>query len=359
MKRINLIITILLAAILVSCTKEDEGKINAVSDVTTTPFIGSVKITFNIPSDKDYYYTLINYKDSKGNAMNKKVSVYDAVNGITTATIGGFTDTDEHEFSLTAHGFSGVSSSAVTVKGTPEDISTAIDYVIGTVDVKALDMGAQVSWTNESGVPVNLIATYKDSKGNDKTVTMDAEKTDSTTLTGFITTTDISILAKNVSDGKKSETKTYTITPNLPPDDIIQDEIEYITLNTGTNNDCTTSQEDTENPYEYKIVTSGGDPNTNANPFSNPIAGKTLKFRYKASQAFDLELFWCDPGGGAAGGRSTVVPIPAASDWTTFTHDYSDAMAQYSWQGIAGCFFRMDWGGNSNVTIYIRNMHFE
>jgi len=360
MKNSNIIIAILSILFIVSCNNNDNvGEIKSVTNATATSFIGSVILSWTAPSDSNYYYTLITYKDSEGNTVNKKVSRYDAVNGLTTTTIGGFSDTNSHDFVLTTHSFSGVSSSEVKVTGTPEDISEAKDYVIGTVKANSADEGASVQWTNESGIDVKLIITYTDIMNVNICDTVDAQKTDSATLTGFTSTTDITIIAYNVKDGAKSVSKTFSVTPIVNSDDIIYNDIEYFTLQTGSG--VNVSQDDSYpyGKYEYTIVTTNGDPHNYIYPLKAVKAGTTLKFRYKATQNFDLELFWANKGGGAASGRSTVVTIPAASTWTTYTHDYSDAITQYSWKGNIGDFFRMDWGGNSGVTIHIRNIHLE
>lgn len=359
MKKTNVIIAILSVFFLASCSNNDNesGKINSVTNVTASPFVGAVKLSWTVPSSDDYYYTTIAYKDSDGNVTHEKVCRYDAVAGVDTTIVGGFNDTNAHDFLLTAHGFSGAVSSEVKISGTPEDISAAKDYVMGTVKVSPAAEAALVSWTNESGVAVNLIATYKDMNNEEKTDTVDAKESGTVELEGLVKTTDITIIAQNVKDAAKTS-KVFSVTPNVDPDDIIQNNIEYFTLKAGSQ--FTVSQDNPYNPlYEYTIVTTGTDPHCYIYPLKAARAGTILKFRYKATQDFDLELFWANAGGGAAGGRSTVVTVPAASTWTTFTHDYSDAMSLYSWSGKVGDFFRMDWGGTSGVTIHIRNIHLE
>jgi hypothetical protein len=359
MKKTNVIIAILSILFLISCSKNDNesGRIDSVTNVTASPFIGSVKLSWTAPSSDDYYYTSIAYKDSDGNVTHEKVCRYDAVQGIDSTVIGGFSDTNVHDFLLTAHGFSGAVSSEVKISGTPEGLSAAKDYVMGTVKVVPAAQAALVSWTNKSGVAVNLIATYKDMNNVDKTDTVDAKESGTVELEGLVKTTDITIIAQNVKDAATTS-KVFSVTPNVDPDDIIYDDIEYFTLQSGVQ--FNVSHDNPYNPlYEYTIVTTGGDPHSYIYPLKASRAGTILKFRYKATQDFDLELFWANAGGGAAGGRSTVVTVPAASTWTTFTHDYTDAMSKYSWSGNVGDFFRMDWGGTSGVTIHIRNIHLE
>jgi hypothetical protein len=206
-----------------------------------------------------------------------------------------------------------------------------------------------------------LYATYKNSKGIEVTDTIDASKTDSTELANPIyQTTDISIVAQNVGDDTKSDVKTITVSPIVNPDDIIQEGIDYLSFNLSTaNSQMSITQPNSENQYQYKIITTGRDPHVEINKLVNPIQGKVLKFRYKASSSYTFELFWEDKGGGAAGGRSTALTVPATSDWTTFTYDYSSEISKYNWVGKVGDGIRWDPANASGITIEIRNIHFE
>lgn len=361
MKNINIITTILSFFFIVSCNSSNDnenGKIEPVTNAVATSFIGSVKLAWNIPSNSDYYYTLITYKNSYGEIAHEKVGRYDAVNGLTNTIVKGFDDTNMHDFILTNHSLSGASSSEVKVSGNPQDVSTAKDYVMGTVKVNPANLGASVVWTNESGVGVKLVTDYTDMKNIDQCDTVDAQKSDSLSLIGFQKTTNVSILAYNAKDGVKTTPKIFSVTPIVNADDFIYDNIEYFTLKVTKHQDIVT-QDNPYNPYEYTVVTTGADPNENINPLKNAKAGTTLKFRYQATQNWDLQLYWINKGGSASASKATTVTIPAASTWTTFTYNYGSEMTKYSWKGNVGDFFRMDWGGNSGVTIHIRNIHFE
>jgi hypothetical protein len=361
MKNSNIIIAILSILFIVSCNNNDNvGEIKPVTNATATPFIGSVKLSWTAPSDSNYYYTLITYKNSEGKILHKKVSRYDAVKGLTTTTVGGFSDTNAHDFTLTTHSFSGASSSEVKLTGTPEDVSGAKDYVLGTVNVNPANEGASVVWTNESGVDVKLIITYTDMLNVNMCDTVDAQKSDSVVLSGFTSATNVSVVAYNVSDGAKSISKTFSVTPIIDTDDVIYSNIEYLTLQVpGTRTTVTQDDPYPYGKYEYTIVVTGSDPHNNINSLKHPKAGTILKFRYMATQDWTLEVFWADKGGGAAGGRSTRVTIPAASTWTTFSYDYGSEITKYNWAGKVGDFFRFDEGDNGGVTIHLRNMHFE
>lgn len=339
----------------------DKGTIGSVSNASSTSFVGSVILNWTNPSDANLYYVLVSYHDAAGNLINKKVDKY-SVNdsGQAETLIGGFSDTNEYQFTLTAYNYTGGSSSSVTVSGSPLSKGEAMNYVIGTVSVEKGVSSATVSWTNETGVAVNLVATYLDRKGTPQSATFDATYTGHKAISGLNGETVISIYAENVEDGAKSDTKQFTVVPDEDPDDIIYDDVEYITFAGGMNN-MTISQDNPDNPYEYTIYTTGGDPYISCNGLANAVAGRTLVFRYRSTEAFSLELFWCNAGGGAAGGRSTVVNVPANDSeiWETFRYDYTSAMSTHSWAGNAGDFARFDWGSKALVTIHVKNIHFE
>lgn len=346
-----------------SCSDNDKEKssVDPVSEAKSTPFIGSVILNWNNPANENFYYTLISYKNGDGETINKKVDAYSLNEEKQSETIvGGFYDTNEYEFTLTCFNYDGASSSPVIIKGTPRSREDAKDYVISTIKLEPSSSGASLSWTNETGVGVNLIATYLNRKNESVTMTVDASSTGVKGLTGFIATTEINIYAENVEGGAKSEVKTFNITPIIDPDDIIYDDVDYITFAGGVNT-LDVFQENPENPYEYRFLTQGGDPFINAVGMKHSITGPTLVFRYKSTADIDLELFWCNAGGGAAGGRSTVVKVPAnnTEDWTTFTYDYSSDMTKHNWAGNAGDFFRFDVGNKKNVTLWIKNVHFK
>ena len=360
-KSILLIMFISLFMFACEDNEDNKGTIEPVANVACTPFIGSVTLSWTDPVHADYYYTQIVYRNSQGETVGKKVSRFSAgTDHRVSVIVGGFTDTEEHEFVLTSYGYSGASSSSVTVKGTPRGIEEAKDYVIGTLVVEPANGGAKISWTNETAVGVDLIVSYPDKNQVNQEVTIDATNTGVYMVTGFLTETKLEVCAVNRSDGGRSEEKVFMITPTIDPDDVIQPGVDYITFGSGANQ-VSFTQDNPDNPYEYTFVTSGGDPNINCNGLKQPIAGKTLMFRYKSTDAFELEIFWCNAGGGAAGGRSTTVKVPKndSEEWKTFRYDYSAAMATHSWAGNVGDFGRFDLGSNAGVTIHLRNIHFE
>ncbi|MCI7286560.1 MAG: DUF4959 domain-containing protein [Parabacteroides sp.] len=362
-KNIAFLISFLLISIF-SCTEDDgknDSKIEPVSNVTSTSFIGSVILNWENPDNEDFYYVLITYKDSGGKEVRKKVSKYDInEDGLGETTVGGFTDTNEHVFNLRSVGYSGVISSAVEISGIPQNTQEAMNYVIETITVDPISSGARISWVNETGVSVKLKVFYVNREGENIEVEIDAGVTGSYVLAGITKTTVLTIVAKNDGDEGETDPHTFEVTPLIDPDDIVYDDVDYITFGTGANQ-VSFTQDNPDNVYEYTFVTFGGDPNINCYGMHNSIAGKVLVFRYQSTESFTLELFWCDAGGGAAGGRSTSVEVPEnnTGEWQTFRYDYTEAMAQHSWMGNAGDFMRFDLGTKAGLTIKLKNIHFE
>ena len=90
-------------------------------------------------------------------------------------------------------------SSSVTVKGVPQGIEEAKDYVIETVEMEPASGGAKIFWTNETFVGVDLIASYLDKNNVKQEVTIDATQTGVYVVTGFIAETKIDGLCSESS----------------------------------------------------------------------------------------------------------------------------------------------------------------
>lgn len=149
------------------------------------------------------------------------------------------------------------------------------------------------------------------------------------------------------------------IEPDPDDDDDIDPNVEYLTFNLDAKNQMDITQS-SDNSYEYSITTTGGDPYIPINGLQSEIAGTVLVFHYQTTAAVNAEFFWCDKGGGAAGGRETFfdIPINTTGEWKTFKKNFADDMVNHNWKGTAGDFVRFDFGSTSGVTIKIRNIHF-
>jgi hypothetical protein len=360
MKKLNILLLLFCVCALFSCSKDDSGgSIGPVSDVTATSFYGSVKLQWTNPTDSDYYYTLVSYTNADGKVVNKKVCAYDSTNGITNAIIGGFTDTNTYKLSLVAYSLSGGHSSEVTVDATPESLSNAKDYVLSTVKFTGNDSGCLVSWTNDTGVSVNLVITYVGMDDKQTTAIIDATNSGTYQLLLYTEQT-VTYHASSAEGDTSTNDLTALVKPTSNPDDLLfTNKYEYITFNTGKANQVTCSQSNPDNPYEFTFVTSGGDPNENCNAFKKNSTGTILKFRYKANKDFGLELFWANPGGGAEGGRSDVFNLTASKEWKTWSFDMKDIFTKRKWAPNAGYFFRFDCGGEAGLTLQFKNIHFE
>lgn len=362
MKKIGLML--LLSVLLVACNDKNKsaGFLAPVTNVKATSFIGSVILTWENPVDANLYYVLISYVNGHGEMVQKKVDRYATDDeGKTGAIIGGFTDTNEYGFTLTAHAYDGSVSEPVRVTGIPSSTSEAKDYVLKTVSVKPAVSGAKISWTNRTGVGVILTVAYTDYKQRPQTVRIDAGNTGSRIVYGMQESTKLRITATNKDGGESTEAESFDVTPEIDPDDLIQEGVDYVTFDIGAKNQLDVAQDNPDNPYEYVFTTSGGDPFVPCKGMPNPVKGTVLVFRYQAVSAFALELFWCNAGGGAAGGRSTTVTVPAApeGEWATFRHDYASDMSQHAWKGSTGDFMRFDLGNKPALTIRMKNIHFE
>jgi hypothetical protein len=359
MKHFNILLCLICVCTLFSCSKDDTGggPIGPVTNVTVTPFFGSVKLQWTNPADTDYYYTLVSYKNADGTIYSKKVCAYDAVNGVTNAIVGGFPDTQTYKLSLVAYSLSGGHSPEVTVDATPQAASQAKDYVLSSVTFTNNDQGCLVSWTNETGIALKLVVKYVNMDDKEVTDIIDATNTGTYQLLLYKEQT-VTYHASSADGGESTADKTAVVKPTGDPGDLIFSKYEYITF-TGGANQATFTQPNASNPYQFNIVTSGGDPYRNCTPFTKNSTGTVLKFRYKVNKAFRLELFWANPGGGAAGGRSDSFQVPAASEWSTFSYDMKDIFKTRNWAPNAGYFFRFDCGDEAGLVIDIKNIHFE
>lgn len=75
-----ILLVMFISLFIYACDDDDnnKGHIDPVSNVECIPFIGSVTLNWVNPTDANYYYTLISYRNSQGENVNKKVSKYSA-----------------------------------------------------------------------------------------------------------------------------------------------------------------------------------------------------------------------------------------------------------------------------------------
>ena len=218
MKKIIYLILIACSAIFLSC-KEDSGMTKdgdlSLSFLEAEPRIGAVVLMWGNPSDADYYYSMVTYTNSEGETVSQKVSVYSVYPDVNTPAsmvrIGGFSDTDTYEFTVTPYTSDGRYGESKSVSCTPEDASKAFKYITGTVEAKPTVEGGVVSWKNDYDVPVTVTITYKNLAGETITETRKGSEDGSVEIFPFVDKTNVTITATDESgkvqlrDGRTGE----------------------------------------------------------------------------------------------------------------------------------------------------------
>lgn len=222
------LISLLMLMMLTGCSDDQTNDVAAssgnVTEVHFTPFIGSVKMSWKNPPGDDYYYTLVSYQKSDGTVVNNKYSRFLAdENGYTNTILGGFTDTKEYTFTLQSFNYDGSCSEPVSVKCQPQDASGASAYVVETADITASSYGAELTWTNETGIGVRLIMSYLNNMGVLMEEEIDATKSGSFSITDLgVGDTEFTLLAENMDDYITSPTRTFVIKSSIDDSDIIR-----------------------------------------------------------------------------------------------------------------------------------------
>ncbi len=348
-----------------------------VQNVEATSFVSSVILTWDLPENDQYYYTMVSYVDASGQTVNRKVSKYSVdaeTPGRARALIGGFTDTNEYEFTLTAYSYAGNASTPVTVKGTPEDRSRAKDYLVETVTFEPQVEAVNINWTNELNADVNLVLIsldYFNIKGKVEEVVREVEATTPhvEVIDNLPIETDIEVKYYMVDNetGEKSETKTATFQVLPTIYDIYDAAVTYIPESYYGINMMTIDWNETKN--EFHILTSGNDPYVYTKMPATP-AGTTLIFRYRSKKNItNFEIFL---NGRAPGGPNEV--IYQAPDgykglrltngyWKTVVWDLSDAQKnKFDFINNTATNqnrIRIDFGSQNTRELWFRNMHWE
>lgn len=375
-----------------------DTEMEPVAGLQAESFISSVILTWDMPENKNYYYTLVSYVNADGKQVNRKISKYsvDPENpGRVKALIGGFTDTNEYEFTLTNYSFADNASTPTTVKGTPQSKAMAKEYIVKSVKFEPGVESATVTWDNSLGADIKLVMSWKDYYYFAKKVAFEdlpmlTREVNATTphtevINSLPVETDCQVeyyIIDNES-GEKSETMTATFQVLPPVEDIFNPAIEYFPTNVyGTANMMTIDWTD-ENKNEFNIVTSGGDPYIYTTLSGKPV-GTTLVFRYKSVQNISgVQIFY---KGNAPGSANDMVDIklPDAIKgeynglrmtngfWKTVRIDLRKFFnSKFDYDGMwvpeangSGKIvnrnrIRIDFGGQTNRELSFRNMHFE
>ena len=220
MKKIIFLILLACPVLFFSCSEESgmrkDGDI-ALSNLTAEARIGAVVLKWDNPTVSDYYYATVTYNNASGEEVKQKVSVYsvdpDKGEGHTAVRIGGFADTKTYEFTVTPYTSDERYGDPLTVSCTPEDASKAFKYISETIEATPTVEGAVISWVNEYDVPVTVSISYKNLKGETKTVTTKGSEDGSVEIFPFVDPTDVTITATDESGANTSDPKVIKVTP--------------------------------------------------------------------------------------------------------------------------------------------------
>lgn len=317
---------------LFACSDDEDvkGGMEPVTEVECTPFIGSVAMKWKNPVTDSYYYTLLSYRNAAGETVNKKVSRYSAgADGVTSALVTGFTDTNEYEFTLTAYSVSGAPSVPVLIKGTPQERTGAAAYVMESVRMEATEAGARLSWINETEVEVTLYLSYVNGLGMSVEEEVDATASGSYAVSDLsFGETEFTIYAQNVADGKKTSSKTITVASIVDPRDIIQIWYDH-DRKTAVNFDYGTvgiNSVEVVEEYSYKLMI---DPTAAERyiiwePLGSNIRRNdlSLTFQYRCADSFSLTLLYYPFEWGTIDQNyKDKGLLPASTEWKTVSFD--------------------------------------
>lgn len=220
MKKIIYLILIACSAMFFSC-KEDSGMTKdgdiVLSNLTAEPRIGAVVLKWDNPTASDYYYAMVSYTNALGEEVRQKVSVYSVDSekgeGHTAVTIGGFSDTNTYEFTVTPYTSDERYGDLKTVSCAPEDASKAFKYITETIETTPTIEGAVISWKNEYDVPVTVTISYKNLAGETKSVSKKGSEGGSVEIFPFVDPTNVTITATDESGKNTSNPKVIEVTP--------------------------------------------------------------------------------------------------------------------------------------------------
>ncbi len=342
-----------------ACNDDDvKGVIEPVTEVECSPFVGSVQMKWKNPASEDWYYTLISYKTADGRTVNKKVSRFSgSPDHTTTAFVGGFTDTNEYEFTLTTHGYSGASSVPVVVKGTPDDRSGAAAYVIESVQFEPKEAGARLSWVNETEIGVTLHVSYTNGLGMYMEEEVDATFTGDYFITDLVGKTTFIVRAENVADGTMTDESIYEASPIVDPRDII---LIQPNLEKSYGIKSMTPIEGEDNAYRYVFDYNAAERFILSVPMEQSLrrTDMMLVFQYKSSILARTQLMFMTNTGLRF---DYDWNLPATDEWTTVTLDIQTALEQTKWGNAGNTFRILIWHEKelpiSEYTIDFRNMY--
>lgn len=181
------IVATLIIWVMVGCK---EGKLEPLYPSGDTPSLikvskveaypGSVKVTYELPNERDLLYVLAEYRNKYGQIVQNKSSTY-----INSITIEGFADTSTYELSLYCVTRTEVRSEAVKVP--VKCLKPPVYAARETIKLQEDFGGINVTFENETEAPLSLVVAYKDENGAyvDKETFYTSQKNVSLTARGF------------------------------------------------------------------------------------------------------------------------------------------------------------------------------
>lgn len=220
MKKIIYLILIACSGLFFSCKDESgmtkDGDI-VLSNLTAEPRIGAVVLKWDNPTASDYYYATVIYQNAAGEEVKQKVSVYSVDSekgeGHTSVMIGGFSDTNTYEFTVTPYTSDERYGDPLTVSCAPEDASKAFKYITETITTTSTIEGAVIGWANDYDVPVTVNISYRNLAGETKTVTRTGSGDDSVEIFPFVDKTSVTVTVTDESGKNTSDPKVIEVTP--------------------------------------------------------------------------------------------------------------------------------------------------
>ena len=116
-----------------------------------------------------------------------------------------------------------------------------------------------------------------------------------------------------------------------------------------------TVEEEASSPttgYTYKLTATGADASFTTQRVADGISDKVLTFEYKSGKAISLAIVLDD----ITQTVYKIKPLSAASQWTTYSFDLGQQIAEAAWGGI-GSRFRLVIGDGAGTELELRNLH--
>lgn len=152
----NVLYSIALCILLLTACQEKEQNVNVekpqpVTEVTFEPNLGGGIIRYALPDDETVSFVKACYTLNNGKEVTRASSYFSDF-----IEIDGYDDSDDHVVTISTVNFSGVSSDPVTI--TINTLGSPLEAIAGTFEVAPYFSSAKVSWDNETGATIQIVA---------------------------------------------------------------------------------------------------------------------------------------------------------------------------------------------------------